>query len=154
MRLRALTSGIWFSVLFWEHLPRQLYDPASYCGRQSMRLFWMSGLLIALCPWNLYAQNLADPVKLAISQGGLFRSKHKYELAQDAYRKADKASHHNSAEAYLKLAAVDRNLGDFSAAMDDAKKALKAAGDNKTWAIQAHLVHANLLVQTSSKPGD
>src|SRR5439155_2200002 len=119
-----------------------------------MRLFWMSGLLIALCPWNLYAQNLADPVKLAISQGDLFQSKHKYELAQDAYRKADKASHHTSAEAYLKLAAVDRKLGDFSAAMDDAKKALKAAGDNKDWANQAHLVHANLLVQTSSKPGD
>jgi thiol-disulfide isomerase/thioredoxin len=31
---------------------------------------------------------------------------------------------------------------------------LKAAGDNKAWASQAHLVHANLLVQTSSKPGD
>src|SRR5215471_2739367 len=99
----------------------------------------------------VFAQN-ADPVQAALSQGDLYQARHKYELAQEAYRKADKAAHHSSSEVYLKLSAVDRKLGDFSSALDDAKKALKAAGDNKTWATQAHLVHANLLVQMSSKP--
>jgi thiol-disulfide isomerase/thioredoxin len=111
-------------------------------------------LCSALFPWVAAAQDPTDPVKSAIAQGDLYQSKHKYELAQDAYRKADKLSHHNSADAYLKLSAVDRKLGDFSSALDEAKKALKAAGDNKAWATQAHLVHANLLVQMSSKPGD
>jgi thiol-disulfide isomerase/thioredoxin len=119
-----------------------------------MRLFWLSGLLITFGSLSLPAQTPSDPVKLAISQGDVFQSKRKYDLAQDAYRKADKASHHNSAEAFLKLAAVDRKLGDFSSSLDDAKKALKAAGDDKTWAVEAHLIHANLLVQMSSKSGD
>jgi thiol-disulfide isomerase/thioredoxin len=119
-----------------------------------MRLFWFSGLLIAFCSSSLCAQTPSDPVKLAISQGDVFQSKRKYELAQEAYRKADKASHHTSAEAYLKLAAVDKKLGDFSSSLDDAKKALKVAGDNKTWAMEAHSIHASLLVQMSSKPGD
>jgi len=114
--------------------------------------------LIMLCsaslPWVARAQDSADPVKSAIAQGDLYQSKHKYELAQDAYRKADKLSHHASADAYLKLSAVDKKLGDFSSALDEAKKAVRAAGDNKTWAAQAHLAHANLLVQMSSKPGD
>jgi tetratricopeptide (TPR) repeat protein len=108
----------------------------------------------ALFPWVAAAQDPVDPVKSAIAQGDLCQSKRKYELAQDAYRKADKLSHHTFADAYLKLSAVDRKLGDFSSALDEAKKALKAAGDNKAWATQAHLVHANLLVQMSSKPDD
>jgi thiol-disulfide isomerase/thioredoxin len=111
-------------------------------------------LCSASVPWVAGAQDSADPVKSAIAQGDLYQSKHKYELAQDAYRKADKLSHHASADAYLKLSAVDKKLGDFSSALDEAKKAVRAAGDNKTWATQAHLAHANLLVQMSSKPGD
>src|SRR5689334_19190296 len=39
----------------------------------------------------------SDPVAKAISQGDLFQSKRKYELALDAYHKADKLSHHSSA---------------------------------------------------------
>ena len=119
-----------------------------------MRPICLMMLCSALFPWVAAAQDPADPVKSAIAQGDLYQSKHKYQLAQDAYRNADKLSHHNSADAYLKLSAVDRKLGDFSSALDEAKKALKAAGDNKAWATQAHLVHANLLVQLSSKPGD
>jgi thiol-disulfide isomerase/thioredoxin len=111
-------------------------------------------LCSAFFPWAASAQNSADAVKSAIAKGDLYQSKHKYELAQEAYRKADKLSHHTSADAFLKLSAIDRKLGDFSSALDEAKKAVRAAGDNKTWAIKAHLAHANLLVQMSSKPGD
>jgi hypothetical protein len=67
---------------------------------------------------------------------------------------ADKLSHHAFADAYLKLSVVDKKLGNFSSALDEAKKAVRAAGDDKTGATQAHLAHANLLVQMSSKPGD
>jgi thiol-disulfide isomerase/thioredoxin len=119
-----------------------------------MRLICLIMLCSASLPWVVRAQDSADPVKSAIAQGDLYQSKHKYELAQDAYRKADKLSHHASVDAYLKLSAVDKKLGDFSSALDEAKKAVRAAGDNKTWAAQAHLAHANLLVQMSSKPGD
>jgi len=111
-------------------------------------------VLFMLCPVLLQAQTASDPVQQALAQGDLYQSKHKYELAQDAYKKADKAAHHTSAEAYLKLATVDRKLGDFSSSLDDSKKALKAAGDNKALAVRARLAHSSLLVQTSSKPGD
>jgi len=119
-----------------------------------MRPVYRFAFLLVVCPAVVRGQNFSDPVQQALSQGDLYQSKHKYELAQDAYKKADKASHHTSSEAYLKLAAVDRKLGDFSSSLDDTKKALKAAGDNKVLATRAHLAHANLLVQTSSKPGD
>jgi len=59
------------------------------------------------------------------------RRQHTYKLAQEAYRRADKASRHASGEAYLKQAGIDRKLGDFSAALDDAKKAWKAANGDR-----------------------
>lgn len=110
--------------------------------------------LLAVFTALLQAQSPSDPVQQALSQGDLYLSKHKYELAQESYKKADKVAHHTSAEAYLKLASVDRKLGDFSSSLDDSKKALKAAGDNKALAVRARLAHSSLLVQTSSKPGD
>lgn len=107
-----------------------------------------------LAPLSLAAQESSDPAAQAVSQGDLYSSKRKYELALDAYHKADKLSHHSSAACYLKLASVERKLGDFSSALDDAKHALKVAGDNKSMAIQAHLVRATLLTQMAGKPTD
>src|SRR5262249_40564492 len=49
---------------------------------------------------------------------------------------------------------VERKIGDFSAALDDTKKAVKAAGDDKSLAYQAHMQRATLLVQMSGKPTD
>jgi thiol-disulfide isomerase/thioredoxin len=95
-----------------------------------------------------------DAMKQALSQGDLYASKRKYELALEAYHKADKAAHHNSAVCYLKLASVERKLGDLSAALDDTKKAVRVAGDDKAAAIQAHMQRASLLVQMSGKPTD
>src|SRR5579862_1585548 len=51
----------------------------------------------------------------------------KYELAMEAYRRADKLSHHSCAQCYLKISEVERTAGEFDAALDDTKKALKAA---------------------------
>lgn len=111
-------------------------------------------LLSAFLLFPLHAQTPSDPVAQAISQGDLYQSKRKYDLALDAYRKADKLSHHSSAMCYLKMAAVERKTGDFSSALDDAKRAVKASGDNKTVAVQAHLVRATLLTQMAGKSTD
>ena len=110
--------------------------------------------LSLLASLSLAAQESSDSVAQAVSQGDLYSSKRKYELALDAYHKADKLSHHSSATCYLKLASVERKLGDFSSALDDAKYALKVAGDNKSVAIQAYLVRATLLTQMAGKPTD
>jgi thiol-disulfide isomerase/thioredoxin len=121
-----------------------------------MRLVWRFlavGVLSAF-PNVLSAQQAGDPVQQALAQGDLYSSKRKYELALDAYHKADKAAHHGSALCYLKLASVERKLGDFSTALDDTKKAVKVAGDDKAVALQAHLQRAALLVQMSGKPSD
>jgi thiol-disulfide isomerase/thioredoxin len=114
-------------------------------------LFLLLALLISL---PLAAQDSCDPVALALSQGDLYSSKRKYELALDAYHKADKLSHHSSAPCYLKIAAVERKLGDFSSALDDAKKAVKVAGEDKPVAVRAHLLRASLLSQMAGKPTD
>jgi thiol-disulfide isomerase/thioredoxin len=111
-------------------------------------------VLATLCPDPLFAQQPSDPAAQAISQGDLYQSKRKYDLALDAYHKADKLSHHSSANCYLKIALVERKLGDFSSALDDAKRAVKVAGDDKSLAIRAHVIRATLLSQMAGKPGD
>jgi len=103
---------------------------------------------------TLVAQESSDPVAQALSQGDLYSSKRKYELALDAYHKADKLSHHSSAPCYLKIASVERKLGDFSSALDDAKKAVKVAGEDKSVAVRAHLLRASLLSQMAGKSTD
>jgi thiol-disulfide isomerase/thioredoxin len=100
------------------------------------------------------AQDSSDPVAQALSQGDLYQSKRKYDLALDAYHKADKLSHHTSAAAYLKIASIEKKVGDFSSALDDAKKAVKAAGDNKAVNIQVLQFRASLLAQMAGKPTD
>jgi thiol-disulfide isomerase/thioredoxin len=102
----------------------------------------------------LFGQESSDPVAQALSQGDLYASKRKYELALDAYHKADKLSRHSSAPCYLKIAGVERKLGDFSSALDDAKKAAKVSGGDKSVAVRAHLLRASLLSQMSGKPTD
>jgi len=111
----------------------------------------LAGLLFAA---PVVAQESSDPVAQALSQGDLYSSKRKYELALDAYHKADKLSHHSSAPCYLKIASVERKLGDFSSALDDAKKAVKVAGEDKSVAVRAHLLRASLLSQMAGKPTD
>jgi len=110
-----------------------------------------SALLFSL---PIAAQTASDPVAQAISQGDLYQSKRKYDLALDAYRKADKLSHHSSAACYLKMATVERKIGDLSSALDDAKRAVKASGDDKAVAIQAHHARATLLTLMAGKSTD
>lgn len=96
----------------------------------------------------------SDPVAQALSQGDLYASKRKYELALDAYHKADKLSHHTSAMAFLKIASIEKKAGAFPEALDDAKKGLKAAGDNKAMNVQVLQFRASLLAEMAGKPTD
>ena len=114
-------------------------------------LFLLVGFFAVMTP---AAQQTSDPVAQALSQGDLYASKRKYDLALDAYRKADKLAHHSSAACYLKIASVERKVGDMSSALDEAKHAIKAAGDNKAVVLQAHLFRATLLAQMAGKPTD
>ncbi len=111
-------------------------------------------LLLFLATPSLGSQTPSDAVSQALTQGDLYFSKHKYDLAIDAYRKADKLSHHSSATCYLKMASAERKLGDFSSALEDAKRAEKVAGDEKSVAVQAHQIRAALLAQMAGKPTD
>ena len=117
------------------------------------RLF-LSFIIVSCFTPIAFSQTANEPVSQALSQGDLYFSKHKYDLAIDSYRKADKLSRHTSASAYLHLASTERKLGAFSLALDDAKHAEKVAGDDKTSAVKAHQVRAALLTQMSGKPTD
>jgi thiol-disulfide isomerase/thioredoxin len=121
--------------------------------RRQLTLLLLCATVATLRDKGLCAEE-TDEVKKILAQGDLFASRRKYELALDAYHKADKLAHHSSAAAYLKLAAAERKLGDFSAALDDSKKAAKAAGENKDLAVEAHLQRATLLTQMAGKASD
>ena len=111
-------------------------------------------LLTLIVFFPAIAQESSDPVAQAVAQGDLFESKRKYELAFEAYLKADKLSHHTCAQCYLKMSNIERRAGDFSAALGDTKRAIKAAGDNKTVAVQSYLACASLLADMAGKPTD
>lgn len=114
----------------------------------------LSILLVLSASTPMLAQAPSDAFSQALAQGDLYQSRKKFDLALDAYHKADKLCHHSSAACYLKLANIERKLGDFPSALDDAKRSGKVAGDNKTAAVQAHLFRATLLTQLSGKPTD
>jgi|GEM_PF-872294 len=116
--------------------------------------FSLVAFLSVLSSAHAQARASADPFSEAMSQGDLYQSRKKFDLALDAYHKADKLCKHSSASCYLKLATVERKLGDFSTALEDAKRAAKVAGDDKTSAAGAHLFRATLLTQMSGKPSD
>jgi thiol-disulfide isomerase/thioredoxin len=95
-----------------------------------------------------------DPVAQAIAEGDAYQSKRDYEQALKSYWKADKLSHHTSALALLHIAVIEKKAGVLWDAASDAKKAIAAAGDNKTLEWQARLLRATLLTQMAGKPND
>ncbi len=96
----------------------------------------------------------AASVAPLIAQGDQFFEKKQFEKAMERYKKADKDSHHDCAECYLRMVRVEKYTGDLSAALDDAKHAVKAAGDDKKLAATAHMVRGTLLAQMAGKPKD
>lgn len=101
-----------------------------------------------------FGQADSDAVNAALARGDDFLKKKDFPRAMDEYRKADKLAHHTCADCYLHMFALDRQSGDLAGALDDAKRALKVAGDDKPTAARAHSLRANLLVQMAGKPTD
>jgi len=93
-------------------------------------------------------------VAKALAQGDAFLKQRDFDNALGAYHKADKLSHHTCAECYLRMFKADRQLGNLDSALNDAKEAAKAAGNDKSIAAQAHLIRSSLLAQMASKPSD
>jgi thiol-disulfide isomerase/thioredoxin len=99
-------------------------------------------------------QESSDAVAQALDQGDALFARRKIEKAREAYLKADKLSHHRCSVCLMRLFKADRQMGDLSAALDDAKRALKVAGDDKTLAVEARLARGTLLAQMAGKPTD
>jgi thiol-disulfide isomerase/thioredoxin len=93
-------------------------------------------------------------VSQALAQGDASMAVRAYDKALDAYRRADKLSHHTCAICLLRIVNIQRRAGDFDGALDTAKKAVVAAGNNKVLAAQIHLVRGSLFTSMASKPGD
>ena len=112
--------------------------------------------LLLLAPTLQGADESADSpaVTQAIMRGDNLLARKQFKEALEAYRRADKLSHHHCAVCLLRMEKIDRQIGDFSAALDDAKKAEKAAGNNQVFAALAHTVRGTLLAQMSAKPND
>lgn len=89
-----------------------------------------------------------------ITQGDQLFAKKQFEKAMEAYRKADKDSHHTCAECFLRMVRVEKYTGDLSTALEDAKHAAKAAGDDRKLAAMAHMVRGALLSQMAAKAKD
>jgi len=90
----------------------------------------------------------------ALDRGKLYESKRQWDLAYEAYREADKLSHHSSPEALLHLALIEKKAGLLPEAAYDAKKAANAAGGSKSIELQARLLRATVLTAMANKPSD
>jgi thiol-disulfide isomerase/thioredoxin len=99
-------------------------------------------------------QPTAPEVLQELAKGDAFLAAQDYEHALDAYNRADKVSHHTCSVCLLRIVSIYRKAGALDMALDVAKKAIAAAGDNKMNAAQAHEVRGSLLVAMSNKPGD
>src|SRR5260370_36693031 len=107
-----------------------------------MRRAALSVVLVLTASLPSVAQESSDPVAQALSEGDLYSSKRKYELALDAYHKADKLMRHSSAQSYLKLALVDRKLCHFSSARAAAKNRVRFTCRYTSYAIRTTLMSA------------
>lgn len=113
-------------------------------------------LIVSVVVPGIRADSDKDVASVAqlIAEGDHLFAKKQFEKALEVYRKADKDSHHACAECYLRIVRVEKYTGDLSAALDDAKHAVKAAGDDKKQAALAHMIRGALLSQMAGKPKD
>jgi len=108
------------------------------------------GLFSCPVPAQEQPQQVTDAIDRA---NALIPQRHMQE-ALDALREADRLSNHTCAECYLGMANLDCQLGDLQAALDDARRAERTAGDNHILAAQALTSRAALLLATSTGPAD
>lgn len=123
-------------------------------GRSRLLFSLLAVFVIRSCVAPAVFAQAGDPVAKALEEGKLYESKHKWDLAFEAYKKADKLSHHSSPEAFIGMALIEKKAGLLSEAANDAKKGVAAAGENKSPSIRGRLLRASLLVAMANKPSD
>jgi thiol-disulfide isomerase/thioredoxin len=105
-----------------------------------------------------YAQNPPPQSNIevlrALAEGDRAVTKRDYDKALAAYYQADKISHHTCSVCLLRIVSILRKAGDFDGALNTAKKAIAAAGENKKLAAEAHAVRGSLLATMANKPTD
>lgn len=94
------------------------------------------------------------PVAALVGQGDNYMASRNYVKALESYQKAEKVSHHECPECLIREIKVYKTAGDFSSALDCAKKAQKEAGANKMESADALMAQAALLAAQASKPKD
>src|SRR5574340_1133608 len=122
---------------------------AMISGRSTLLFSLLAVFVVRSC-----VAQAGDPVAKALEEGKLYESKHKWDLAFEAYKKADKLSHHSSPEAFIGMALIEKKAGLLPEAANDAKKGVAAAGENKSPSIRGRLLRASLLVAMANKPSD
>lgn len=100
------------------------------------------------------SQGESQAVLDAIDRADAFATQRQYQQALDAYREADGISNHSCADCVLGMVNMECQLGDFSTALDDSKRAETVAGSDRMVAAQACEVRAKLLVATANGPDD
>ena len=114
----------------------------------------MCAVAAAAAATSGFAQELSAPAAQALAQGDDFALRKQYPEAMDAYRLADALSNHTCADCYLRMAYMDRLFGNLAAAVDDADRAAKTAGNDRMLAAQARLTRGLLLVDMAGGPND
>lgn len=121
------------------------------------RLSVLSAMVLLYCavsPRHAAANKDAASAAQLIAEGDKLVERKQFEKAMEAYKKADKVSNHTCAECFLRMVRVNKYTGNLSEALDDAKHAVKAAGDDKKEAAKARMVRGTLLAQMAGKPKD
>lgn len=127
--------------------------PAAFCTA----ILGLGVLLVFVAP-RANAQETAvsapAPVAALVEQGDNYMASRNYLKALESYQKAEKVSHHECAKCLIREVSIYKTAGDFSSALDCAKKAQKEAGANKEESAEALMVQASLLAAQASKPKD
>ncbi len=118
----------------------------------------ITALMAIFAATDIRAQNTPPQSNIevlrALAQGDAAMTQKNYDKALAAYHQADKLSHHTYSVCLLRIVSILRKAGDFDGALDTAKKAIAAAGENKKLAAEAHAVRGSLLSTMANKPTD
>ncbi len=93
-------------------------------------------------------------VEKLLRQANALMAQNKSGLAMKDYQEADKISHHTCAACFLAMASIEQNLSDFSRAKKDSENAIDTAGNDKSLAAVAHMIHGVCLARMANGAKD
>ena len=93
-------------------------------------------------------------VEKLLAQANVLLAQKKTGPAMKDYLEADKISHHTCGACFLAMASIWQGVSNHSAAKKDAEKAIETAGNDKTLAAVAHMIHGVELARTANGSKD